>query len=92
MGSEEQQRDVVNKRVKVKGGWYRTVPAIYDGASNTDDYSCKGCEFDKDTEASRTACNTHKFRSFNGDCPEGIIFIKCGKQGIAEYMAERMSV
>ena len=89
--------EALNKRVKVKGGWYRIVPAIYDGASGTDDYSCKGCEFDhdstvdKDEEYKQDCCRNHKFRKLEGDCPEGIIFIKCGKEALAEYMAERIS-
>ena len=94
MGSEELERDVVNKRVKVMGGWYRTVPSLYNDFN--DDKTCQGCAFDyaqdREDMHKHECCTSHKFRSFDGDCPEGIIFIECGKEALAKYLAERMSV
>lgn len=74
-------------RIRYEGVWYKPVPWLRDG-------ECDGCAMNE---------SRHNAACFNQTAPEGepcsaggefegMVFIRCGKEGLAEYIAAKLEM
>ena len=77
----------MRKRIKFKGVWYKPVPWVKPN-------NCDGCAMQYDANQNPKQCINDVWddEPCNTDSEfEGKVFIRCGKEALAEYIAKRLA-
>ena len=73
----------MRSRIRHEGVWYKPVPWLVEG-------ECHGCAMNTATYRS-TCYNQGAVESCSeGNEFEGMVLIRCGKEGLAEYIAAKL--
>lgn len=73
----------MRKRVKFEGAWYKPVPWLKHE-------SCDGCSLYHPNKQCLNEVSEGE-PCLNGEF-KGKVFIRCGKEGLAEYIAKKLSL
>lgn len=78
----------MRKRIKFEGQWYKPVPWLKEG-------DCDGCAMQWDSNKYPKQCINDVWEG--EPCGptsefEGKVFIRCGKEALAEYIAKKLSL
>jgi hypothetical protein len=74
-------------RIRYEGVWYKPVPWLKES-------DCHGCAMNETRKLTTTACYNQSTPNVEpcstGSEFDGYVFIRCGKEGLAEYIAAKL--